>query len=71
MKLKSLVWDLDGTLVDSAGDIAASVNHVLQSYQLPAVTVEHVRMMIGNGAVKLLERAFDEVGGEALYQPGW
>ncbi len=69
MKLKSLIWDLDGTLVDSAGDIAASVNHVLQSYQLPALTVEQVRKMIGHGAIKLLERAFDEVRGEALYQP--
>jgi phosphoglycolate phosphatase len=52
-----LLLDLDGTLVDSLADIAASANHVRAVFDLPPVPVEAVRAMIGDGAVALLERA--------------
>lgn len=63
----ALVWDLDGTLVDSVIDITGSVNQVLKSYQLPQLSVDDVRQMIGNGASKLLQRAFIKVDGLELY----
>ena len=57
--IQSLVWDLDGTLVDSAEDIATAVNLVLADSQLEPLAVSEVRQMIGNGAAKLLDRAFE------------
>jgi phosphoglycolate phosphatase len=51
------VFDLDGTLVDSAEDIAASVNHALAAVGLPLRTLAEVRGFVGEGARKLLERA--------------
>lgn len=67
LNINTLIWDLDGTLVDSVIDIAGSVNHVLQSYQLPVLPVDNVRQMIGNGASKLLQRAFASVDGLDFY----
>ncbi len=63
----ALIWDLDGTLVDSVVDIAGSVNQVLKSYQLAQLSVDDVRLMIGNGASKLLQRAFAKVNGHESY----
>jgi len=51
------VFDLDGTLVDSAEDIAASVNHALEVVGLPLRTLAEVRGFVGEGARRLLERA--------------
>lgn len=57
-----LVFDLDGTLVDSAPDIAAAVNALFAELSLPEVEVPLVRRMIGDGAPMLLERALLHVG---------
>jgi phosphoglycolate phosphatase len=51
-----VVFDLDGTLVDSFAAIAASVNHVRANYALPPLTVEEVQQQVGRGAEYLLER---------------
>ncbi len=56
-------FDLDGTLVESAGDLAAAVNHVLQSEDRPLLTVEQVHAMTGGGARLLLDRALTTTGG--------
>lgn len=57
-----LVFDLDGTLIDSAPDIAAAVNALFAELGLPALEVAHIRRMIGDGAPILLERALAHVG---------
>ena len=57
-----LVFDLDGTLVDSAPDIAAAVNALFAELSLPEVEVPVIRRMIGDGAPVLLERALLHVG---------
>lgn len=62
-----VLWDLDGTLTDSIVDICASMNVVLSQYGLGSVGVDDARLMVGLGAGKLLERAFDHVGGRAQY----
>jgi phosphoglycolate phosphatase len=58
----TLVFDLDGTLVDSAPDIAAAVNALFSELGLPQVALELVRRWIGDGAPVLLERALLHVG---------
>lgn len=57
MKYDTYIFDLDGTLLNSIGDLTTSCNHAMQQYHLPTYTVEEVQMMVGNGVRKLLERA--------------
>ena len=68
----SLVFDLDGTLVDSAPDLQAAVNTVLASHGLRHISIEETRGFIGGGMPKLCERALEATGGldeiqEAFY----
>lgn len=51
------IFDLDGTLVDSVDDLAASVNHALGVVGLPGRTLEEIRGFVGEGARVLLERS--------------
>ncbi|SOB95825.1 phosphoglycolate phosphatase [Stappia indica] len=55
--LKALLFDLDGTLVDSVPDIAAATNQLLDSEGHAPLEVDEVRRMIGHGIPKLVERA--------------
>lgn len=57
-----VLFDLDGTLIDSAPDIALSVNALIEADGLPPHTLAAVRGMIGNGLEKLVERAYVEHG---------
>jgi phosphoglycolate phosphatase len=59
---KAILFDLDGTLIDSAPDIAGAVNELLDGRRLPPLTVEQVKSMVGNGVEKLVERAFSAAG---------
>ena len=58
----TLIFDLDGTLVDSAPDLANSLNHTLARYGVPPLSVEAVSGLIGGGIPKLVERGFQESG---------
>lgn len=51
------IFDLDGTLVDSVEDLAASVNHALRVVGLPRRDLDEIRGFVGEGARLLLERA--------------
>jgi phosphoglycolate phosphatase len=51
-----LIFDLDGTLVDTKADLAAATNHMLQALDLPTLTVSQVERYIGDGARVLVER---------------
>ena len=51
------IFDLDGTLLDTLGDLAASVNCALRSCDMPEHSVEDVRCFVGNGVRLLMERA--------------
>jgi phosphoglycolate phosphatase len=53
-----LVLDLDGTLVDSAPDIAAALNRLMAARALPPFTLAEVTAMVGDGVQVLLDRAF-------------
>ncbi len=56
--LKAVVFDLDGTLIDSAPDLAAALNRLLAREGLPPVRLAEVHTMIGDGVAKLVERGF-------------
>ena len=56
-------FDLDGTLLDTSGDLAAAVNHALASVDRPALTVEQVKPMIGGGARHMLKQGLTATGG--------
>src|SRR5438309_1262840 len=56
------IFDLDGTLIDSAGDIADALNAALGERGLPAHPLAAVRRMIGEGVEVLVERALGRAG---------
>lgn len=51
------IFDLDGTLLDTLNDLAASTNYALRTHGMPEHPVEDVRRFVGNGVKKLMERA--------------
>jgi phosphoglycolate phosphatase len=61
-RFKTVVFDLDGTLVDTAPDLCASLNHALGTLGRPPVPADDVRHMVGHGARKLLERGLAASG---------
>jgi phosphoglycolate phosphatase len=59
---RTVVFDLDGTLVDTAPDLISALNHVLAREGLPPVPLRSARNMIGAGARKLIERGLELEG---------
>jgi phosphoglycolate phosphatase len=57
-----LVFDLDGTLADTAGDLVKTLNHILAQEDLPPVAVAEARNWVGAGARALIERGFSAAG---------
>jgi phosphoglycolate phosphatase len=62
MKRSVLVFDLDGTLVDSVPDLSAALNGVLRERGRRAVTAGEVRRMVGDGVAALVERGLAATG---------
>lgn len=56
-------FDLDGTLLDTSGDLAAAVNHALASAGRPTLPVEAIRPMIGGGSRHMLAQGMAATGG--------
>jgi phosphoglycolate phosphatase len=65
MTAHTIVFDLDGTLVDTAPDLINALNHVLEREGLPPVPLQLARNMIGAGARKLIERGLEAEGRSA------
>ena len=57
---KVIIFDLDGTLVDSAPDLAMAVNHMLETLNFETFSEDTIRTWIGNGASVLVQRALPE-----------
>ncbi len=64
MKYESYIFDLDGTLLNTLNDLAASCNFALRSYGLPEHSVDDIRRFVGNGVRLLMTRAIP--GGESF-----
>ena len=57
MKFNTYIFDLDGTLLDTLTDLAASCNYALRTHGMPEHSIDDVRRFVGNGVRKLMERA--------------
>jgi phosphoglycolate phosphatase len=57
LSIKLLIFDLDGTLIDSLPDLVDATNHMRDSFGLPRFNPEEVRRLVGQGARSLVERA--------------
>lgn len=62
---KAVIFDLDGTLLNTLGDLASSVNFALRECGYPERTVDEVRSFIGNGVVMLMRRSVPKGTNEA------
>lgn len=58
--IRGIVFDLDGTLLDTLTDLKSSVNAALSAYGFPERTTAEVRAFVGNGIAKLVERAIPD-----------
>lgn len=69
---KAVIFDLDGTLLDTLEDLADSVNEMLRKFSCPERTLEEIRSFVGNGMKKLVERSvsedFDTKNFDAAYE---
>lgn len=57
---KAVIFDLDGTLLNTLDDLADSTNYALSRFGYPTRTIDEVRQFVGNGVAKLIERAIPE-----------
>jgi phosphoglycolate phosphatase len=60
--MATIIFDLDGTLVDTAPDLIATLNAILSAEGLPAVPDDEARSLIGHGARRMLERGLAIAG---------
>ena len=58
--VNSIIFDLDGTLLNTLDDLYSSVNHALSSYHLPVRSKWEVRSFLGNGVRRLVGHALPE-----------
>ncbi len=56
-RIRAVVFDLDGTLLNTLDDLAAAVNHALAAHGMPRRTLDEVRRFVGNGVANLIRRA--------------
>lgn len=63
LRFQIVGFDLDGTLLDTSGDLAAAVNHALASAGRAALPVERIRTMIGGGSRHMLAQGMAATGG--------
>ena len=55
--MTGILWDLDGTLLDTLDDLADAVNYALDRFGCPRRTREEVRRFVGNGVKRLIRQA--------------
>src|SRR5579859_7426810 len=60
---RAILFDLDGTLIDSAADIAEALNDLLAEEGRASYSLAEVKRMVGEGVVRLMEKAFEEAVG--------
>lgn len=68
MKYKLVIFDLDGTILDTLEDLTDSVNHALEKYAYPVRTIEEIRNFVGDGLLMLVRRAIAPETDEAIIQ---
>ena len=66
MRYQAVLYDMDGTVLDTLDDLADAVNHSLEQFGLPRVSRDHVRANLGNGAANLVRQSVPAGSDEAL-----
>lgn len=69
--IQAVIFDLDGTLLDTLADLAQAGNHVLLAHGLPAAPIEAYKQYVGAGARNLLQRAFTASGRQLDVSDPW
>ena len=67
-KYKTYIFDLDGTLLSTLADLAASTNYALRTHHMPERSLDEVRRFVGNGVKKLMERAIPDGLNNRLFE---
>lgn len=67
-KYKTYIFDLDGTLLSTLADLAASTNYALRTHHMPERSIDEVRRFVGNGVKKLMERAIPDGLSNPLFE---
>lgn len=65
-RIKAVIFDLDGTLLDTLDDLASSTNYALEQFGFPLRSVKEVRTFVGDGVRKLIERALPSADDERI-----
>ena len=63
---KAVIFDLDGTLLDTLEDLADAVNYTMREFGFPERNLDEVRAFVGNGAKKLIELSMPDSSDEAI-----
>lgn len=66
--IDTIIFDLDGTLLNTLEDLTDSVNHAMEEFHLQTRTIEEVRGFVGNGVAKLIERCIPQGIENPLYE---
>lgn len=66
--MDTVIFDLDGTLLDTLEDLTDSVNYAMEQFGFPLHTIAEVRTFVGNGAPKLLERSIPQGAAHPDYE---
>ena len=66
MKYKLVVFDLDGTILDTIDDLKNAVNHALSKFGFQERSLSEIRSFVGNGIHKLIERSMPQVEDESI-----
>lgn len=64
---KLIIFDLDGTLIDTLEDLTDSVNHAISRFNFPIRSLNDIRLAIGNGVSKLVARSIPNAENNPLY----
>jgi phosphoglycolate phosphatase len=66
MTIKLIIFDLDGTLVNSLADLTDATNHMLRHFGRTDLSAQQVRQLVGKGARRLVERAMPDAAPEEI-----
>ena len=68
MKYKAVIFDMDGTVLNTIEDITDSVNYILGKYGIALRSVDEVKHFVGNGARVLMDKAIPEGEAHPLFE---